>query len=67
MPFFQEAKLAALELKSERLIRACMIIHSNDHIVLDTKTGVRYALSPEQAWAKLEELNCVDVAKRDTK
>lgn len=57
MPFYNDAKLAADELKSKRLTRACMIIHSNDHIVLDTKTGVRYALPPEHAWAKLEELN----------
>lgn len=57
MPFHTLAQQAADELKSERLTRACMIIHSNDHIVLDTKTGVRYALPAEQAWAKLEELN----------
>lgn len=60
MPFHTLAQQAADELKSERRTRACMIIHSDSHTVLDMQTGVRYPLPAHEAWKKLGELNNIE-------
>ncbi len=62
MPFYTLAKLAASELREEarreeRRPRAMMAIHHDQHTVIDSVTGKRYALPAEAAWRKYEELN----------